>query len=112
MLLNFFITLFSLLLQAGLALDGSNMQFQKRRLQIAADAAALGAAYERALGKSTWAAAGKSDAALNGFTDGSNNVTITVQSPPTSGSFSGDSSAIQVTVSQKVPNILWGLIAA
>ena len=88
------------------------MQFQKRRMQIAADAAAMGAAYERALGKSTWAAAGKSDAALNGFTDGSNNITVTVQSPPTSGSFNGNSGTIQAIVSQKVPNLFWGLIAA
>jgi len=88
------------------------MQLQKRRLQIAADAAALGAAYEMALGKSDWAAAARSDAGLNGFTNGSNAVTVTVQNPPSSGSYAGDSSAIQVIVSKNVPTFLWGFLAS
>jgi hypothetical protein len=110
MLLNFMITLVALLLIVGLALDGSNMELQKRRLQIAADAAAIGAAHERALGKTTWAAAGQSDATLNGFTNGSNGATVTVLSPPTSGPFSGDASAIQAVVTQPVATVLWRLI--
>jgi hypothetical protein len=109
---NFSVLLLSLLLIGGLAVDGSNMMLQKRRLQIAADAAALGAAYEMALGKSGWATAATSDAGLNGFTNGSNGVAMTVQNPPSSGSYAGDSSAIQVTVSKKVPTFLWGFIAS
>ena len=112
MLLNFFITLVTLLLLAGLALDGSNMQLQKLRLQVAADAAALGAARERALGKASWATAGQNDAALNGFTNGSNGAIVVVRSPPTSGTYNGDSTAIQAVVTQSVPTVLWRFIGA
>lgn len=112
MLLTFFVTLVTLILLAGLALDGSDMQLQKLRLQVAADAAALGAARERALGKTGWASAGQNDAALNGFTNGSNGATVIVRSPPTAGAYSGDSTAIQAVVTQAVPMVLWRFIGA
>lgn len=88
----------------GLALDVGIMQLRKLQLQHAADAAALGAVMEKARGTSLagWTAAGKADAALNGFTDGVNGVRITFQNPPTSGTYSGDTTAIQANVTQTV----------
>ena len=100
MLVNFLVTLTVLFLFSGLALDGGMLQLRRLQLQHAADAAALGAIYERARGNSDWVAAGKTDAALNGFTDGTNGVSVTIQSPPVSGTYAGDSTAIQATVSQ------------
>jgi hypothetical protein len=85
----------------GLALDVGVLQLRKLQLQHAADAAALGAMVEKSRGGSSWVAAGKADAALNGFTDGVGGITITIQNPPTSGPYSGDTAAIQATVRQQ-----------
>ncbi len=86
----------------GLALDVGIMQLRKLQLQHATDAAALGASTEYARGNSDWDAAGKADAALNGFTNGVNGVTINIQHPPTSGTYSGDNTAFQVTIQQQI----------
>lgn len=102
MIINFFIFLTTLSVFCGLALDVGMMQLRKLQLQHAADAAALGASFEKSRGNSGWVAAGKADAALNGFTDGVNGITITIQNPPTSGTYSGDTTAVQATVQQQV----------
>ena len=110
MLINFFLILSLLFLFSGLALDAGMLQLRKLQLQHAADAAALGALYERARGNAGWVAAGKADAALNGFTDGSNGVTISIVSPPASGTYSGNSTAIQATVNQSYHTAFMGLV--
>jgi hypothetical protein len=61
---------------AGLAIDVGYLRYQRRLQQSAADSAALAGAAESAAGNATSAA--KGDSALNGFTDGVNNVTVTV----------------------------------
>jgi hypothetical protein len=99
---NFSIILLTLLLFVGFAVDGGNLQLHRRIAQRAADAAVLGALYEKQRGSSTWAAAGKTDAATNGVTDGVSGATVTLVSPPTSGLYSGNSSAVQAVVTQKV----------
>src|SRR5579871_4018155 len=53
---------------AGLAVDVGYMQYQKRRIQGAADAAAMGALRELELGNTDLTTAGQNDASLNGFT--------------------------------------------
>ena len=105
-----FLTL--LFLCAGLAIDAGMVQVRRLALQHAADAAALGALYEKSRGYTDWVAAGKADAALNGFADGVNGVTITIQNPPTSGSYSGDDSAIQVQISQTYATTFMGVLGA
>ena len=110
MIFNFFVVLVALLLFAGLSLDVAAVELRQRRAQAAADAAALGASYEMARGHSAWVSAGKADAALNGFTDGANNVTVTIINPPNSGSFSGDSSAIQALVTQSAATSFMALV--
>ncbi len=109
-LINFLLLSSVLFVFSGLALDVGMVELRKLQLQHAADAAALGAIYEKARGKSDWVAAGKSDATLNGFTDGVNGVTISIVSPPTSGSYSGNANAIQATVQQNVHTAFLGLL--
>ena len=112
MLINFLLFVTTLFLFCGLALDVGIVQLRKLQLQHAADAAALGASVEKARGQSDWVTAGKADAGLNGFTDGSNGVSISIVSPPTSGSYSGDTSAIQAVVTQNVHTAFLGMFGA
>ena len=71
----------------GLALDLGYMRLSKRRIQTAVDSAAIAGAAE--INYADVTAAAKADAASNGFTDGVNGVTVTVNSPPASGPKSG-----------------------
>lgn len=67
---------------AGLAVDMGALRYDRRLQQSAADSAAIAAASNIGLGGVV--AAGKAASAANGFTDGVNSVTVTVNSPPTS----------------------------
>lgn len=88
---------------AGLAVDVGYLQLEKRKAQIAADAAAMGALREMEKGNTDLASAGDNDSALNGFTNGQNETTVSISSPPTSGAYAGQSTALQATVSRVVP---------
>jgi Flp pilus assembly protein TadG len=72
----------------------------KRQMQIAADAAALAASVDSVAGKSSSVVAATAlyEAQRNGFTNGVNGVTVSVHSPPTSGSFQSSSIATEVIV--------------
>jgi len=95
----------------GLAIDTGNLQLVKVRMQTAADAAAVGGVQElRANGPSNVTAAAKADAASNGFTDGQNAVTVVVNKPPTYGFYTGDSSAVEVTIHQAVNTYFMALV--
>lgn len=105
------LSLVVLLAFLGLAIDVGYEQFVKIRMQTAADAAALGGAQElRASGSSNLAASAKADAAANGFTDGQNSVTVTVNNPPASGYSTTDSSAVEVLIAQSVPTFFMQLL--
>ena len=99
------ITIFVVTAFVGLALDVSYMYFHKRTMQTAADAGAYGGAIELLRGNSSATAAAKHDTALNGFTDGSNGVTVTVNSPPLNGSKTGNTSFVEVIISH--PQSTW-----
>ena len=88
---------------AGLSIDVGYLQWQKRRIQSAADAAAMGGLRELELGQTDLVAAGRYDAGLNGFKNGVNNTTVTVNNPPTLGSYKGDTLAVEGIVQRKVP---------
>jgi hypothetical protein len=90
-----------LLLAAGLGLDMGYLRYQKRRQQSAADSAAIAGASEIKYGDVTQAA--QTDAASNGFTDGSNNVTVTVNNPPASGPHTGVAGYVEVLVTKIHP---------
>src|SRR5579871_152962 len=87
----------------GLAVDVGYLELQKREIQTAADAAAMGALREMEKGNTDLTAAGQNDASLNGFTNGTNNTTVTVANPPSSGTYASVSTAVQATVQRVVP---------
>ena len=110
------VMLFVLLGFTGLAVDTGYLQWQRRTMQSAADAAAMGALRELELGRTNTGPAydltlaARNDAALNGFTDGVNNVTVTLNNPPVSGSFNGDSTVAQVIISRPYPTFFMGIL--
>ncbi len=99
MLIQFAVTIAVLLAFCGLGIDVGLLALKKIQLQTAADAAAVGASFQAGAAQIT---AARADAALNGFTDGANNTTVTVTSPPSSGAYAGNVAAVQATVSQAV----------
>ncbi len=103
--------LIAILAIAALTIDGGRLQANHRDLQNAADSTAIAAAIEvgskattvdstAIASASTW---GKSFAAKNGYTNASN---ITVNVPPTSGAFSGNSRYAEVIVTSPFSNML------
>jgi hypothetical protein len=99
-----------IILFCGLSLDVGLLEFKKLQMQSAADAAAIGAELEWERNTGNWASAGQLDAAANGFTNGVNGVTVSVVQVPTSGSYSGDYDALQVTITQSVKTIFMGTL--
>ncbi len=98
---------------AGLGTEASYWYVKKRQMQGAADAASFSAA-AALKGGDTFAsgnptAAAKAVAAQFGFTDGANGVSITVNNPPSSGPNTGDSSAVEVLVTQPQPRLFSAL---
>jgi Flp pilus assembly protein TadG len=90
----------------GLGVDTSSWYIEKRRVQQMADAAALGGARVKGAGQNntTATAVATRDAARNGFV-ASGTQTITFNSPPTSGTYTGKSTAVEVVISKQVPSL-------
>src|SRR5579872_3085059 len=95
--------IFVLLAFAGLAFDVGYMQWSRRRAQTAADAAALSGAWAVQMGGPVTTEA-KSASAVNGYTDATDGITVTINNPPSSGSYMGNSSAVEALVSQDPPS--------
>ena len=87
---------------AALAVDVGFLYSARRQMQTAADAAAVAGATALRDGQSVTGAA-KTGSSLDGFTDGQNNVTVTVNNPPASGTYAGNSSYVEVIVKQPTP---------
>ena len=83
----------------GLAVDVGLLYNARRQMQTAADAAAVAGATALRDGQAVTAAA-QAAATLNGFTDGANNATVAVHNPPTGGLYSGNTSYVEVVVTQ------------
>lgn len=83
----------------GLAIDTTYWETAKVSLQGATDQAAIaaGRAYRSEANVTTEAV---SMLAAHGFVNGTNGVSISVQNPPTSGSYAGNPAAILVSVTQ------------
>ena len=73
----------------------------RRLAQTAADSGAIAGAAE--IKYNDVAAGAKADTAQNGFTDGLNGTTVTVNNPPLSGPNTGNSAYVEVIVSQSEP---------
>jgi len=102
----FTVTVVGLFLLAGLVFDIGTMYFQRRKVQMASDAAAHGGVQE-IMRRNTNAvvAAVLDDAKLNGMDDAASDVQVVVNYPPASGSKSGNSEYVEVTVKKTVPSI-------
>jgi hypothetical protein len=87
----------------GLALDVGYLQWSRRRAQTSADAAALAGAWALQL-SGAMTTEGKAASAINGFTDGQSGVTVTINNPPSSGSYAADNTAVEAIVSQDAPS--------
>ena len=73
-------------------------------MQAAADSAAIAGDQEILAGNTDEVTtAALNDAEANGYTNGSNNVTVTVNNPPKSGSYSADNNAVEVIVTAQRP---------
>ena len=89
---------------AGLAVDIGFFRYIRRTAQNAADAGAVGAAMAMAaIPAESGVTGGRADAARNGFTHGSDGVTVAVNSPPTMGFYAGSSGFVEVIVTQPRP---------
>src|SRR5258708_16265128 len=86
----------------GLAIDLGQFWSVRRHMQTAADAAAVaGAAALRRSGSPSDAATAASS--TNGFANGTNDVTVTVNNPPSAGVYAGNTGYVEVIVSQPQP---------
>jgi hypothetical protein len=92
---------------ASVASDFGLFQNDRRKMQNAADSAAMAGEQEINVGDGgDVVSAARGDAALNGYTDGASQITVTVNNPPQSGPHSGDSNAVEVIVSRVAPTML------
>ena len=95
---------------ATLAIDVGYLRFKQRVQQSATDSAAIAGANELTYIPSTRVFTGaKMDAALNGYTDGSAKVTVTVYNPPKSGPYTGVATAVEVIIQNTEPVFFWGI---
>jgi len=100
-LVTYTLIMTGLLGTTGLAIETGLWYTVKRNLQTQADAAALSGAFERRKGNPDYAdvsAAALLEAGRNGYVSTASN-SIVINNPPTNGSFAGEDSAVQVTVS-------------
>ena len=104
------ITFMAMLFVVGLAVDTGQLFAAKRTMQEAADAAAFAGAVVLYQGGTVAdaKAAAAADATRNGFTDLIDNTTVTVDSPPATGSgpYAGDVKHVAVTIIHQVKTTL------
>ncbi len=92
--------------------ETGNFYRLKRQMQNAADDAALSGSIDKLAGKSTPTITtdAQYEAQRNGFTNGVNNVTVTVNSPPTSGSNINTPGAVEVIIRKSSQSFLFGTV--
>ena len=98
----------ALMFAVGLAIDAGQLFAAKRTMQEAADAGAFAGAVVLYQGGSVAQAisAATTDATKNGFTNGVLNTTVTVNSPPTSGTYNADVNHVEVIIVRQVKTTL------
>lgn len=96
---------------SGLSVDVGLWYMNKRVLQAAADAAALGGALElrRSSNSAIMLQAATDSAAENGYS-ASGGDTLTVNNPPTAGSFAGQTNAVEAIVQRPAKTFLASLL--
>ena len=99
----------------GLLFDGGRMYFEKRRMQVAADAGARGGALDLrrfGMGSGFIVSGGRDDAELNGFEHGTAGVDVTINNPPLSGNFVSNIGCVEAIVSKSFPTTLMRVAGA
>jgi hypothetical protein len=99
-----------LLLFCGLSVDVGMLELTGLQMQSAADAAAVSAELEAERNTGNWVSIAQQEAAAHGFTNGSNNVTVSVSQLPSSGPYANRYDALQATISQQVKTYFMGSI--
>jgi len=91
----------------ALAVDMGVLYHEKRDLQIAADAAAIAGAVDYLYNGSDPSAktAAAAASSVNGFTDGTNGVTVTTSVPPADGPNSGTAGYVEAVVSKPIKTV-------
>ena len=92
---------------AALGIEVTEWYAQARSIQAAADDAALSTAVAYAQGNTSgYAQEGTSVASSDGYTNGVNGVTVTVNMPPVTGSEVGNANAVQVDIVTPITPLL------
>ena len=94
---------------AGLGTEAASWYLTKRTMQGAADTAASAAGTALSAGTSSVSALtseARSIAARSNFVNGSNGTTVTVNYPPSSGTYQGKADAVEVSISKPQPALL------
>ncbi len=96
---------------AALGTEVAGWYVTKRTMQGAADSAAYSAAMAKATGASAAAYVSEANgvAANYSYVNGNNGVTVTVNSPPTSGNHTTDTGAVEVIITRSKPLVLANL---
>ena len=104
-------SLIALCALVGLAADTGYFFESRRRIQTAADAAALaGAEQLRRAGTTQPVTAANSSATANGFTNGASGTTVAVHNPPQSGYYTADTSYVEAIITQDRPTLFMGIL--
>ena len=85
----------------GLSIDMGYLRYTKRRLQTAADSAAVAGASE--LQDGNYQLAANNDSRSNGFENGVNGVSVIAYHPPKDAPFASKANAVEVQVQQNAP---------
>lgn len=94
----------------GLVFDMGYVVYRKRVMQAAADAAAVDGAYEvKRTNSNRVTAAGRFSARINGYSHGTDNVSVTINNPPTSGP-NQNAQHVEAIVSQPAPTFFLGIL--
>ncbi len=96
---------------AGLSVDVALWHAQKRLVQTAADSAAVAGALElmRRQDAPDYGAAALHDAETNGYNAAAGDA-ITVNYPPASGGYAGQTDAVEVTITRPIDGFLSGIV--
>ena len=94
---------------AGLAGDVGYFFDYRRRMQTAADAAALAGA-EQLRRDTKIASAAQAAATTDGFTNGTDGTEVAVHSPPLSGQYAGNPSYVEAIIAQTRPSLFMGVL--
>jgi Flp pilus assembly protein TadG len=95
----------------ALGTEASYWWYQSRAAQGAADAAALSAAAAATAKNKRMLFEAHATAAAQGFAHGVNGVTVTMNSPPSKGTYAGEAAAVEVVVSQNQERLFSRLFA-